>query len=1238
MGQLSQVFCSSVGVCVAAASRAFAGLLADFIRFAQSIVRAKPRRLLQCVVLAMLGTLALLIPIAVVAQVENGTITGRVTDPTGRVLPGASVTVSQKSTGLLLHGQTNADGTYTFPQLQPGQYSVVVDKQGFKKTDTSITLTVGQVAQMDVQLPLGSETEVVNVQADNSAQLDTQSSTLAYTVGTQQVDRLPLNGRNAYGLAALTPGIAPGNSFGQGLSTVRGAVVAAATNNFETNGGIGGSNEILLDGVSIVVCCQGQPAVTPTVEILGQFKVVTSDPPAEYGHSSGGILNIVTKSGTNQLHGDVYEFLRNNALDAANYFTKLSGKYPFPGRNDYRLPHRFNQFGGFVGGPVVLPHVHDGRDKTFFTFGYEGTRNFAPTYNTVTVPTVLMRQGVFTEAPNVIYDPTTLATSAPGQYLRQPVPAACNGGTCYPAGHYIPRIDPVAQKYLAFIPMPNAPGVANNYSYSQNVEDTENQYNFRIDHNFSAAQRTFVRATRDKDIHHQNGLFNQFLDPNAYNQALTAYLFAIGHVWAASPSLLLQFSYGFASQSNSQLGEAFYNYNAADYGFSNLFTSQQQVPGLPNITFTGLQTIGQAIGGSGFNLWHHYVHSLNSTAIWQRGKHTISAGYNGKFILENQGSVSNPIGTFSFGTSFTSGPNPNASVPSAQSAFDSWASFLLGYPTSGSIARQQTVAFSQLYNALFLQDDWRIMPRLTLNLGVRWDIETGFKERYNRWANFDPTAANPLSQYTGLSFSGGAQYLGNAGNPSRTWPTAYGNVGPRVGFSYAYTPTTVVRGGYGIMYLPTSERGYGASTLGFTQNTNMLTTVNGFTPVNSLDNPFPDGVLLPAGSAAGVAVSTGSSVTAYLYKNPVSYQQQWNMGIEQSLPKGVVFTLNYAGGHGVKLPISAHPNDLNPAYFGAPGDGTQVAALQAQVTNPFYGSSSVAPGSVLSTPKVQRAQLVAAFPQYASNTAMQNNSLTYSYYDQGSASYNAMQAALLVNHPNGLSGSVAYTWSKLLGNVSDLTNGFLNGTGNPGIQDYYLMHQYERSNLATDIPQRIVGNVTYALPIGRGKMFGGNMPSWANEFLGGWNLTTIISVQSGFPLGLSQTGGQPFSGSRPSYVPGVNPLTSGSTHHRLGGAGQTQTYFNPAAFRLSQSFELGNVPRSAGALRSPLTFQDDVSAVKNFGIFENISGEFRLEAFNVLNKVQFGFPGMTYGSSTFGVISSQSNLPRNVQAALKIHF
>lgn len=1169
------------------------------------------------------------------AQVANNTITGRITDPTGAIVGGATVTITDTSTQVVLHSQTNNTGTYVFSQLQAGGYDVVAEMPGFKKTKTSVTLSVAQTAKLDLTMEIGSTTSSVTVQSESDTQMDTQDSTLSYTVGPQKVSELPLNGRNPYGLAALSPGIAPGNFFGQGLSTTRGAVVAAATNNFEANGGIGGSNQVMLDGIPITVCCQGQPALTPSVEVVNQFKVITSNPPAQFGRSSGGFLDIVTNAGGNHLHGDVYEFFRNDALDAANFFTKRSGIYPFPGRHDFTLPHHFNQFGIFVSGPVFIPRLYNGKDKTFFTFGYEGTRNLAPTYQTTTLPTALMRKGIFTEAPDLIYSPNNVAPDPanPGQYVRQPIPSACSNTTCYAAGQYIPNIDPVAQAIAPLLPAPNAAGVLNNYNYATNIIDSENQFNFRVDHNFSANQRSFIRGTRDVDSHQNYGLFNKAGEPTGWNQALTAYLFALGHVWTVSPSLVLQFNYGFARQTNLQLGNSFYNFNAKNYGFSTLFTSQQQTPGIPQINFNGLQALSSAIG-SGFNLWEHYTHSLNATAILQHGNQLFTFGYSGQMILENQGGLGNPSGSFTFTPTFTSGPNPNASVPSAQGAFDSWAAFLLGYPSYGGLTRQETVAFNQFYNALFLQDDWRVMPKLTVNLGVRWNIETGFKERHNRWADFNPTVANPLSTSIGLPFSGGAQYLGVSGNPSRTWPTT-NKVEPRAGFSYEMAPTTVVRGGYSILYLPTSERGYGDGTIGYAQYTPYVATIDGRVPVNTVDNPFPSGVLLPQGASAGVAVGAGSSLGAFVYKNPVSYQQQWNFGVEQSFPQSIVFSLNYAGGHGVHLPLNWRPNDLNPKYFSTPGDQAQVSYLQTLVSNPFYGSSAT---GTLAAPTVQRSQLLAAFPQYAPNGGMQNGSLTYLFYDHGSASYNALQVVLAVNRPSGLSGTVAYTWSKLIGNVSDLTNGFLNPSGNPGISDFYLLHQDERSTLATDIPQRVVGNLIYPLPFGKGQKFGSDMPVWANQLVGGWTVASIVFVQSGFPLGLGQTGAEYFSGSRPSYVPGVRPLTSGSTHQRLGGKGQTQAYFNPAAFRLSQSFEVGDVPRSAGALRSPLGFQDDLSAIKNFAVYRDIHLQFRLEAFNVLNKVQFGAPNTAFGSAGFGQITGQQNLPRNMQAALKILF
>ena len=1169
---------------------------------------------------------------AALGQVATGSVSGRVTDGTGAVVPDAAVTVTRTDTGLVLTGKSNAEGEYTFPSLQTGPYKVVVRQQGFKETTAALVLSVNQNARIDIALPVGSTGENVTIQAGQAALLDTESSNLDFTVGAKQVSDLPLNGRNPYGLAALSPGIIPGNNFGAGVSVARGAVVAAATNNFQSNGGIGGSNEILLDGVSIVVCCQGQPPLTPSVEVVDQFKVITSVPPAQFGRSSGGILNIVTKTGTNRLRGDVYEFFRNDQLDAANFFTKRTGVYPIPTRHDFRLPHRFNQFGGFVGGPVFLPKIYNGKDKTFFTFGYDGIRNSTATFVTTTVPTVLQRAGIFTEAPAPIYNPYSVSQTGT-TFTRTLLPAGvASNGTPFAAGYGVSSLNPVAARILSFYPLPNAAGATNNYSYSKALTDTATQYNFRVDHNFSANNRTFARGTRDVNNHHENDLFNHLSGPNGINQALTAYLFALGHTYAASPSVLFQFNYGFAYQKNRQIPQNFTGFNAGDYGFSTNFLSQQQVPGIPFTSITGYSANSLQ---SSFNAFDHYTHTLTAAAIVTKGKHTLTAGWEGRFVLENNQGLGNGVGSFSFDTTLANGPVTTATVPSGQSQYDAFAAFALGAATSSSITRQLTLAWSQRYNAFYAQDDYRASKKLTLNLGLRYDLDPGFQERLNRWADFDPNATNPYGAATGLNFKGGAQFFGQANGINRSWKTYHNELAPRFGFSYAAMPNTVVRGGYGILFLPTSQRIYAAGTLGFSQSTTISYTSNQ-SPTNTFANPFTAGIALPAGAAAGVQANTGSGVSGELYGQANSYQQQWNFGIEQGITPKLVFDLNYAGSHGVHLPINSHPNDLLPQNFGAPGDQTQVAYLNAQVANPF--APLVTTGS-FAAPTILRNQLLSAFPQYGLNTGMSNGSLTYNYNDIGSASFNGMQAGVQYRGGN-LSGAAFYTWSKLIGNVSDLINGFLNVTGNPGIQNYYFIKQYERSNLATDIPHRVVGNAVYTLPFGRGQRLGGNIPRWTDLAVGGWKLNTIISVQSGYPLGITQTGGQAYSGARPTYVPGVNAQTGGNTHNRLGGAGvgQTQGYFNNGAFRLSRSFELGNVPRSAAALRSPLTFQDDVSAIKDFNIYEDVKLQFRLEAFNVLNKVQFGLPGTTFNSTTFGIISSQGNLPRNVQAALKLFF
>jgi hypothetical protein len=1183
--------------------------------------------------LLLLSITTAAVSLPTVAQIANGSVTGLLTDSAGAVVPNAELTILKTETGITQQTHANGDGIYTFPALQTGTYKVTVSLPGFKKTESTVTLAVGQTAQLNISLELGSSTESITVQAASGEQLNTDNSTLSYTVGARQVSELPLNGRNPYALAQLSPGINPGGSFGSGVSTTRGALVAAATNNFSSNGGVSGNNEILIDGISVTLCCQGQPALTPSAEVVDQFKVITSNPGAQFGRSSGGFLNIVTKSGGNRLHGTVYDFLRNDKLDAASFFQKRSGIRPIAGRNDFRYPHRYNQFGGFVSGPVYIPKIYPHTDRTFFTFGYEGQRNVTYAVQTLTVPTALMRKGIFTEnGANQVYDPYS-TTQTGNDYVRTPLPAGCNVNGCFGAGQGVTTLNPLAVKLLALYPLPNQPGLNNNYSFAQPTSDKDDQYNFRIDHNFSASNRAFMRGTRGTNVHNENDLFTgAYTGTNSIHQQISGSLFALSDSWTISPSMLLQVTYGFAAQRNVQLPGNF-TLSAGDFGFSANYQSEQQTTGFPVIGLSGFTQLGTATNS---NQWSHYTHSLVPFLVWQLGKHSMTIGYEGRLINEMQQGFSNPLGNQTYDSTLTRGSNAANGISGNPAQFASVAALLLGVPTNASITRQATLALQQWYHAIYVQDDWRIRNNLTLNLGLRYDRDQSFTDRHNAWAALNLQASNPLSS-AALPFTGGAQYVGVNGNPRNLWNN-YNKFGPRVGFAYNPNPRTVVRGGYDLLYLPSTQRIYSGGTLGYSQTTQQTYTYTQ-RPTTLIDNPLPGGVLLPAGAAAGVQVGAGTSVSGLLYKNPLPYYSQWNFGVEQQVTSGIVLHLNYAGSKGTHLPITYRPNDLQPRYWGAVGDpgNVQSAFLTQLVTNPLYGQAGVSGN--LASPTVQRQQLLAAYPQYGPNTGLTNGSLNVGQANIASTTYHAFQAFVTARTSN-LSAIVSYTWSKLLGNTVDVTTGAFNANGTPGVQNFYR-YDLERSVQPTDIPHRIVGNLNYTLPFGHGQKFGGNLPGWANQAVGGWKLNFIGYIQSGYALGITQTGGAAYSGSRPTFVAGVNPLTSGGVHQRLGGGtavGQTQAYFNPAAFRLSRAFELGDVPRSSNQLRGPRGFQDDISAIKEFPIHDTIALQFRLEAFNFMNKVLFGLPNQQFNSATFGQITSQYNLPRNVQVALKLNF
>lgn len=1152
----------------------------------------------------------LIVPAAVIAQTTTGTVTGLVTDTAGAFVPGVTVRLTNTETGLIQTAQTNESGNYVFPLLPPGSYEISVEKTGFQRFTRTFTLQVTQQARIDVQLTVGQVSETVTVTAGQIA-LDTDTSNLGQVISQRQVTDLPLNGRNAFALAALTPGVTPLASFGAGLAQSRGAAQSAGANNFLANGGMTGANEILLDGIPITVCCQGQPALIPTIDTVEEFKVQTSSSPAEFGRTSGGILNIVTKSGTNRFHGSAYEFFRNEKMDATNFFINRAGSNPIPGREDRRTPLRYNQFGGAAGGPVLIPRLYNGADRTFFFFNYEQIFLRRSLFHTFSVPSLQMRAGNLTEAPFDIYDPSTV-TADPnhaGAYLRSPFP-----GKTIPAS----RLAAVSQNILKLYPAPQSAGIVNNLDSVAGSRDDDKQLSIRIDHNFSQNYRLFGRYSRLWDDHYEPNYWNSVSTPGGFNQFIRSHTFVLDQVVALRPTLVFNVRYGFARQRNFRdpysLGT-----DLGALGFSQLFTSQVQERFLPAISINGFDGNSE----TGNQRFTRYTHSAAAAITWAKSRHTIKFGWDGRVFLDHNASLQSPGGNFSFGTTFTSGPDPFATVPSGQAPYLGFASFLLGVPTGGLQTYSDATSQQGFYHALYIQDDWKVTPKLTLNLGLRWEVETGPTERYNRIATIDPNIASPLAGPTGLPLKGGLVFRGVNGASRGRYETDANNFGPRIGLAYSVLPKTVIRSAFGIFYAPGLVRLFNGGNPGFSVTTPFVATIDSVTPVGTLTNPFPDGLLPLAGSSQGAATLVGTSISALRYETPLPYSMQWNWGIQHELPGSITLELVYAGNRGVLLPVNLQLDSLNPFYYGAPGDTARVAQLNRLVSNPFFGTIT---SGTLAAQQIQQNQLLRAFPQFTG--------FGINFAGAGNSIYHSLQLSAQKRLSHGLLGTFSYTFSKNLGDVNMLTTSFFDAGQNPGYQNEFN-RAADRSVLGSDFPHRVVASAVYDLPFGRHRKLGANIPRALDLFIGGWQINGVYTWQSGQALNFGVTGTPPYAGSRASFT-GAQVQTSGSVSDRLGGASGGTGYLDADAFRRPVSFEFGDAPRLDSRNRAPSLVNLDFSLVKNFEFHEDLRLQFRGEAFNLTNTPVFGLPNTTVGSAGFGVIGAQSNQPRNIQLALKL--
>lgn len=1177
------------------------------------------------------------------AQQFTGTLQGTVRDTTSAVVVAAEVAITNQNTNVTINTTTSGNGNYIAPQLPPGNYRVTVKKLGFKvATVADIKIDVQQIRAVDITLDIGKTIETVSVSALGATALETTSTTLAQTIENKRIVDLPLNGRNPFSLATLSPGVIPGAGSSPWIS-----------------GGRNSTSEVTIDGVSNVGANANVSILDliyqPSVDSVQEFSVQTNTLSAEFGRFGGGVINLITKSGTNSLHLTAYEFMRNSKLDANNFFSNRAGRKPDGSEIAPRGAFQRNQFGGNVGGPVYLPKLYDGRNRTFFFFAMEAQSQRSGSVSQTTVPIDEWRRGDFSNLKNangqpiVIYDPLTTranpnfdSTQAVSptnpQFIRDPF--RCNaagtpiGGSpdvTLPICNKIPgtRISPIARNLMKYWPQPNQIPVnantqLNNFIVSGKGINDSHQLDLRIDHIISESWRLSSRfSTSSRDAVPLNGFNNEGTSLGDGIDHGDVYSFTHDHTYTLSPTLVLNVRYGFGRN----LGTRFplsKGFDITQLGFPAYVKNAAALQALefPRIDVDGIASLGQGT----FNdvIAATMNHQFNASATKTTARHTFKWGMDYRKLLLNFQQFGQPSGQYIFDPRWTQLDPNNASV----TAGFGMASLLLGVPSGGQMSHDPNPASASSYWGWYFQDDWKVTQKLTINLGLRYELDVPRTERYNRLSFFrldqpSPLAgkvpANPL--FDGSKLVGAMNFT--TSDNRRQVPTDKNNWGPRIGLAYRLGEKTVIRSAYGIYYAPSALQAAGhtgtAGMDGFSSLTPFVTSIDGRIPITFIDNPFPNGFNFPTGSSLGAATFLGQGPNASLFLDDASpYTQQWNLNLQRELPSSLLFEAAYIGSKGTRLidgEGGVNLNQLPPSFM------SQGTSLQTLVDNPFAGLIPY-PTSTLNNPQVQRGQLLRPFPQYTS--------LASSRKPAGNSIYHALTLRADKRFSNGLSLLVAYTTGKLIDDVSQTVT-YLGPAGNK--QDAYN-RRGDRSISTQDIAQRLVFGYVYELPFGKGKKLLGNAPGFVNHIIGGWQINGIMTYQSGTPLIITQTQNNTgiFSpGQRPNWTGRSARLEGGSTNDKIA------RWFDTSQFTTSPSFTFGNTPRTMPDVRNPGTKLWDISFFKNnyFGRDKKYNTQFRVEMFNAFNTPQFSGPGTQVGSSNFGVISGAGSA-RQIQMALKL--
>jgi hypothetical protein len=963
-----------------------------------------------------------------------------------------------------------------------------------------------------------------------------------------------------------------------------------------------------VDGAAVTMFLVNAPSLIPPVDATQEFRVQTNNYSAEFGRSSGAVVNIGIKSGTNQLHGSLYEFLRNDKLDANDFFQNRAGQE--------RPKLTFNQYGFAVGGPVWLPKVYNGHDKTFFFVNFEGFRQRQAQALTTTVPTAAQLQGDFSKTYNsagqlvVIANPFSVNGASSASPTRDPFP-----------GNVIPQsmFDPVANAMRAnrkIWALPNAAGDpltgVGNFSTSAIQPNNEDQVVTRVDHNFGSKWKLFgTYASQSITL----GGYDPFRNGTDFltvggNESDLAQTAVLGVTVLLSPHLVGEFRSSFGRWRNNRIPET-NGFDMTSLGFPASLAALQQFNTLPWMQFTGVASSGKLTTSE----IRRIANSWNETGslTWMRGAHVFKFGGQARIQQLNDVQVDNSSGSYSFSQSVT-GINPFQSSSNSGNAV---ASFLLGLPASGNLGLGQRLALERRYFGAFIQDDWKVSRKLTLNLGFRQDVELAPIERYNRQVYFNFGAIAPLTQQAGYNSPGALQFVnGSTRAPEDTY---WHQFGPRFGYAYQLTGKTVLRGGYGIFWLP------GGNETSGTSSNNPIATIStpfvssldgGVTPKDRLSNPFPNGLVPLINSSVGTNALIGQSVTAMIRGQHQGYVQQWNFDVQREFATGLAADIAYAGSKGTGLPGTIQANQIPDQYL------SLGQALNQQVPNPFFGLVTV---GTLAQPAVAAGQLLRPYPQFTG--------VGLGAVNVGSSIYHSMQLKVTKRFTGSLI-AVSYTVSKGIGD-SEAVVGWLEQSGTPNSFMDSNNRRLDRSLNAFDNPQRLVVSYTAELPIGTGKRWLSNTRI-VRPLISGWEINGIYTAESGTPLFLSTASNVTNSfggGSRPNNS-GQSAALGGDAHTRL------NQWFNTRVFSQPAAFTFGNTSRTLPDVRDDGTNNMDVGLVKNNRFLKDgrMNLQLRAEFFNFFNRVRFGDPGLTFGTTQFGVVTSQANSPRLLQFALKLLY